>query len=198
MVRGHQTRRSESAAVVQSILSLCLPFWNTQTRLGLSLSDDSLSHASDPKLTCKDACCRAARDWGTIRILFEAWASDTAAAGRPISEALYVVPYEAAPKAPEGSGPPQPERALRSPPQDAPVQQSDTHEGPPQTLRYTSMQPPPLEQQRTGPPRPGSAAHLTRSQPGPSNASGHAPQGQQSAEAGDTHRHDSKSHDLER
>lgn len=37
MVRGHQTRRSESAAAVQSTLSLCLPFWNTQIRLGLSL-----------------------------------------------------------------------------------------------------------------------------------------------------------------
>lgn len=164
----------------------------------VSLPDDSLSHASNPEITCEDACCRAARDWGTIRILFEAWASDTAAAGRPISENAYVVPYDAAPKAPEMSGPPQPERAVCGPPQDAPVQQSDTHEGPPQTRRYTSMQPPPLEQQRTGPPRPGSAAHMAHSQPGPSNAFGHAPQGQHSAEAGNTNRHDSKSRDLER
>ena len=163
----------------------------------VSLSNDALSHALNPKLTSKDACCRAARDWGTIRILFEAWASDTAAAGRPISEAPYVVPYDAAPKAPERSGPPQPERALCGPPQGAPVQQSDTHEGAPRTHRYTST-PPPLEQQRMVPPRPGSAAHSARSQPGPSNASGHAPQGPQSAAAGDTHRHDSKSRDLER
>lgn len=52
---------------------------------------------------------RAAREWGTTRVLSEVWVSDTMAAGRAISEAPYIVPPPGPPRIPERTSPPQPE-----------------------------------------------------------------------------------------
>lgn len=115
--------------------------------------------------------CRAAREWRTIRILFEVWVTDSVAAGRAISEAPYTVLPPDTPHTPQANPSMQPESTHR---QHAQLQHHVAPGDGPNGLKRIGAQPQQqhvLPQSRLPPQRLDSAAHAARIQPAGCEAS---------------------------
>ena len=116
---------------------------------------------------------RAAREWGNVWILYEAWVTDAMAEAGGIAADAYVVPDTRAPKRPVSAAAVlQAEMVVRGLPQPAPQPPAAGQEAGLPRLRPGSAQQQPAEE-RTPAQRPGSAAHSARHQP----AVAHTPKG---------------------
>ena len=117
-------------------------------------------------------CRRAAREWGNVQILYEAWVADALAAAGGVAMDAYVVPDTRTPKRPvSAAAVPQAGAVVSGLPQPAPQPPAG------QEAALARLRPGSAQQQsaeaRSPAQRPGSAAHSARHQP----AKAHTPQG---------------------
>lgn len=107
---------------------------------------------------------RAAREWGNVRILYEAWVADAMAAAGGVAADAYVVPDTRAPRRPvSAAAVPQAEGVASGLPQPAPHPPAGQEAALPRARPGSAQQQ--SAQERAPAQRPGSAAHSARHQP---------------------------------